>query len=357
MRSISFITNMLVLYSFSVACGTSTFESKSKNAPSDFAMSEFNYLSETGLYQNIATGDLAANIRQYTPRFELYADAAQKRRYIFFPPGSQIIPTNLELWQYPSGTKIWKEFFISSAGAEKKIETRLLEKVGNDWEVATFIWGEDQTDAARWGGQNGTVPIDIQLDETTRYTVPSYSQCILCHNQRSQSSDELHAEPVLGFTSFQLSREYISELVLSDNLREPSIPWQRHRTYAVSTPERDVFGYMHANCGHCHNQRRTDMIPGVGNPTFTLNYNLDTHTSRASTHVIKQIGKPVAGQGDPEFPSDAKLLVPASVSKSMIYLRMNTLSIRHRMPLLGIANSDQQFINSRLKPWIQGLSN
>jgi hypothetical protein len=87
-----------------------------------------------------------------------------------------------------------------------------------------------------------------------------------------------------------------------------------------------------------------------------LNYSLETHTSRSNTNLIKQIGKAVAGQSDPEFPLDAKLLVPGNVSRSMIFLRMNTPTNRHRMPLIGIESKDQNFLFSRLNPWIQSLS-
>lgn len=339
------------------ACSDQSVHSSTKFALDDFAMSETLNLSATGLYQDIAMGTLAEGIRTFTPRFELYSDGLLKKRFVYLPPNSKIIPKNLELWDYPDGTKIWKEFAANLNGQERRIETRLLEKSSGTWKVATYIWNTDQTEAVRWAGQNGTVPVTIPISESTRHTVPSYSQCILCHNQRSSTATEQDGEPVLGFTSFQLTREYIADLVSAGALEEPSIPWQRHRTYALSTSERDVFGYMHANCGHCHNPRRPDVIPGTGNPTFALNYSLETHNSRANTNLIKQIGKAVASQSDPEFPADSRLLVPGNTSRSMIFLRMNTPTIRHRMPLIGIEGKDQNFLSSRLTPWIQNLIN
>ncbi len=351
-RLVIFSLTLIVTVSIS-ACSEDLTPSATKFAADDFMMSETLNLSETGLYQDISAGTITDGISYYTPRFELYSDSLLKKRYVFLPPQSKIVQQNLELWNYPEGTKIWKEF----ASGERKVETRLLEKVGSTWKVASFIWNTEQSEAVRWAGQNGTVPVTVTIDERTRHTVPSYSQCILCHNQRSLQQTEPSGEPVLGFTSFQLTREFISDLVRSGSLEEPNIPWQRHRTYALSTTERDVFGYLHANCGHCHNPRRPDVIPGTGNPTFVLNYSLETHSSRANTNLIKQIGKAVAGQIDPEFPQDAKLLVPSNANRSMIFLRMNTPSVRHRMPLVGIESKDQNFLTSRLNPWIQSLSN
>ncbi len=339
------------------ACSDDAVKSDTKNTVSDFTMSDLMTLSETGLYQNIITDTIAADIKIYTPRFELYSDNLQKIRYISIPESSKIVPLNLELWDYPVGTRIWKEFATLTNGTKRKIETRLLEKSESTWKVATYIWNSEQSEATRWAGENGTVPITIPLGENNRHTVPSYSQCTLCHDQKSQAAAHPSGEPVLGFTAFQLSRESIEELVTAGVLQQPAIPWQRHRTFAINTLERDVIGYLHANCGHCHNPRRPDMIPGSGNPNFTLNYDLESHNSRANTNLIKQIGKEVASQGDGEFPADAKLLVPGNPNRSMIFLRMNTASIRHRMPLVGIEDMDQTFITTRLTPWIQRLSN
>ena len=357
MQPIKRLTLIFSFISFTAACSDDAVKSNTKDTVNDFTMADLTKLSETGLYQNITMDTIAANIKTYAPRFELYSDNLQKIRSISLPARSQIVPQNLELWDYPVGTKIWKEFATLTNGVKKKIETRLLEKSESTWKVATYIWNSEQTEATRWGGENGTVPITIPLSESNRHTVPSYSQCTLCHNQKSQTTAHPSGEPVLGFTAFQLSRESIEELVTSGVLQQPAIPWQRHRTFAVNTLERDVIGYLHANCGHCHNPRRPDMVPGLGNPNFTLNYNLESHNSRANTNLIRQFGKGVASQGDGEFPADAKLLVPGNPNRSMIFLRMNTASIRHRMPLVGIEDMDQTFITTRLTPWIQRLSN
>ena len=48
-------------------------------------------LSEAGLYENLAESEaLAEGVVEYRPRFELWADGAEKRRFLFIPPGAPI---------------------------------------------------------------------------------------------------------------------------------------------------------------------------------------------------------------------------------------------------------------------------
>src|SRR5690606_34275934 len=83
-------------------------------------------LSETGLYRDIRKGELAEGVRFYVPRFELWTDGAEKRRWIALPPGTRIDTSDMEDWQFPVGTKLWKEFVRDGV----RVETRLLQKTG-----------------------------------------------------------------------------------------------------------------------------------------------------------------------------------------------------------------------------------
>src|SRR6185436_16418070 len=47
-------------------------------------------LSETGLYCDISRLVPATGVRSFRPRFALWSDGAQKRRFIQLPPGTQI---------------------------------------------------------------------------------------------------------------------------------------------------------------------------------------------------------------------------------------------------------------------------
>src|SRR5262245_1382724 len=82
-------------------------------------------LSETGLYADLATGELAAGVMPYTVRFELWADDATKQRWLFLPPGTQIDTSDPDRWELPIGTRAWKEFRAEGV----RVETRFLTKV------------------------------------------------------------------------------------------------------------------------------------------------------------------------------------------------------------------------------------
>ncbi|HUQ06594.1 MAG TPA: hypothetical protein VM261_29025, partial [Kofleriaceae bacterium] len=67
-------------------------------------------LSETGLYANIGTKTVASDVHEFVPRWQLWSDAAVKRRWIYLPPGSKIDTSDMDFWKFPTGTKLWKEF-------------------------------------------------------------------------------------------------------------------------------------------------------------------------------------------------------------------------------------------------------
>src|SRR5262249_35165170 len=67
-------------------------------------------LSATGLFADVQTDRLADDVAPYSPRFELWSDGATKRRWVYLPPGTRIDTSDMNAWQFPEGTKLWKEF-------------------------------------------------------------------------------------------------------------------------------------------------------------------------------------------------------------------------------------------------------
>ncbi|HET6331620.1 MAG TPA: hypothetical protein VFG30_00310, partial [Polyangiales bacterium] len=140
-------------------------------------------------------------------------------------------------WVFPLGTKFFKEF--SRKG--KKLETRLIERVKatgflkNDYFMGTFIWRADQSDAILTAeGRDNVLG--------TEHDVPRQKDCIVCHQ----------GEPggVLGFSAVQLS----ASGTLTTVERKGWLSEKPGRTFEVSGDDlqKQAFGAMHANCGHCH---------------------------------------------------------------------------------------------------------
>ena len=102
------------------------------------------FLSQTGLYADVAILKIDSRNRTFSPQYPLWNDSATKRRWVRLPAGSSINVADLARWELPVGTKFWKEFSVNG----KKVETRLLWRTGKDnWVVASYIWNAAQTDA------------------------------------------------------------------------------------------------------------------------------------------------------------------------------------------------------------------
>src|SRR5690349_1150852 len=78
-------------------------------------------LSSAGLYTNIAKKELAKDLVEFTPRYQLWSDGAEKRRWIRLPKGATIDKTDIGRWRFPVGTQFFKEFSLEG----RRLETRL----------------------------------------------------------------------------------------------------------------------------------------------------------------------------------------------------------------------------------------
>lgn len=200
-------------------------------------------LSETGLYADLRADVLAADVLPYRPTFELWSDGASKRRWIRLPPDTRIDTSDMDSWSFPVGTKLWKEFTLDDV----RIETRLLQRTGpgpSDWVTMAYLWNDTGADAV-------AVPDGIVDARGTTHDVPAANECTGCHGGR--------AERVLGFSAIQLAHDdppgllTLDELVRRDLLT--ATPASRPELNA-DAGARAALGYLHANCGHCHNQQR-----------------------------------------------------------------------------------------------------
>ena len=140
---------------------------------------------------------------EFTPRHALWSDGSAKRRRLYLPPGGAIDKSDPDAWQFPAGTKAWKEF--SRDG--RRIETRMIERLADgSWRFAAYEWNAQGTHA-RLAPAAGVPALGI----------PSRADCLACH--------EGAPVPILGYSAVQLA-----------------VP-----------PASAALGYLHANCGHCHN--------------------------------------------------------------------------------------------------------
>ena len=147
-------------------------------------------LSETGLYDS--SGAIDARNLPFVPQYPLWSDGAEKSRWVRLPEGSRIDVSDVDAWQFPVGTKFWKEFTWGG----RKVETRMIWKAGEEeWVFATYQWTEDQTDALL--APEAGVSNVVEIARGKRHSIPGIEDCNSCH----RSSPAV----VLGFNALQLS--------------------------------------------------------------------------------------------------------------------------------------------------------
>lgn len=191
-------------------------------------------LSATGLFLPDRAQSLAPGVIPFEPAHALWTDGAAKRRWIQLPSGTRVDTSDPDCWQFPVGTRLWKEFSLG-----ERVETRLIvRELDGSWSYATYLWRPDgrEADLVEASGQRAVRDVAPGVP----YDLPSRQDCRTCH--------ESGLGPVLGFSRAQLDvdqMQHLTALGLLSQLPETA--------QAPSTPA--AAGYLHGNCAHCHNSR------------------------------------------------------------------------------------------------------
>ena len=223
-----------------------------------------------------ATGLGEPGTIEFTPRYALWSDGSAKRRWLRLPPGTSIDKSNPDAWEFPRGTKAWKEF---SRGG-RRIETRYIERLADgSWRFAAYQWNEEGTRAA------------LAPETGVRAAaIPSRADCLACH--------EGAPVPILGYSAVQLEAK----------LAEPAL------------------GYLHANCGHCHN----DSGP------------------------LAEVGLSLAQRAGAPRESAARTVLTAAPRRDDLLRRIRSTNPYVRMPPLGVSVVDPDGV-ALVEQWLSRL--
>ncbi|MFC4307807.1 hypothetical protein ACFPN2_01825 [Steroidobacter flavus] len=299
------------------------------------------HLSDTGLFVKGSTTEVHPEVVSFSPQYPLWSDGAIKRRWIYLPPGTFIDASRPSAWEFPEGTRLWKEFRL-----ERRVETRFIERLADgSWRYATYVWSEDEKDAVLASG-DGIPSLALNSTEPRKYSIPSESDCRACH--------EGPAVPVLGFSALQLSPDRdplaahgesprsdevdLSQLIergLVRNLPESLIKTPP-RISAASPTERAALGYLHGNCGHCHTDSSDASVPidlrlaqGVADPA-------------SSQKVLRSLRSSTAQFRLPGTTTAVPLVSPGASHDSALLMRMRSRDASVQMPPLGTAMPDSE---------------
>lgn len=306
-------------------------------------------LSETGLYAAGQLGVIDARNRPFAPQYPLWTDGASKRRWVALPPGATIDASSEHAWEYPVGTRFWKEFSFGG----RKVETRMLWRATRErWIVAAYVWNDEQTDAVL-APEAGVAGI-AEVAPGRRHSVPGQADCVACHGSPTRP---------LGFGALQLSDDRDPNaphgeplapgmLTLATLVAEARLSPDRSDLVAVpprvraSSPRtRAALGYLAANCGSCHDGSAaiTANLPPLGYAAVVADGDAVAAAllARATRFQVPGVAEGASVAVDPEAPDHSALVA-----------RMRSRRPSSQMPPLGTVLRDQQAIELIVE-WIR----
>lgn len=299
----------------------------------------------TGLYANRDANQIVPEAMPYTPGVVLWSDGAEKRRFLFLPPGTQIENSNNDAWKFPVGTKVWKEFRLGGA----LVETRLLwKRAPATWEAGTYIW-----DATGNATLNTSAPKGVVLP--SGYEIPTQKDCDKCHH--GASDHVLGVEAVaLGLPTAQGTT--LSVLAAKGLLSVPPAKTTGALPEDATGKAAAALGYLHANCGMpCHSSR------GLGDETkLVMRIRADelwpaggaapAKVEETDTYKATLNQAPTTAAVAHQFPG-ALRITPGAHDQSLVWL-VSHLRGNYQMPPL-VSHQIDEAGTQKLADWIDAL--
>ena len=217
--------------------------------------------------------------RPFAPQYPLWSDGAAKRRWVWLPDGAAIDTRDLDHWDFPVGTRFWKEFEFGG----RRVETRLLVKTARRslGVRARYAWNEDQTDAMLAPAERPRRRRRGRARQVAQHPVARGVPRL--PRLGPHRDPRLHRAAALGPTAIRCAphAEALAPgmVTLADARgRGAAVPgrgrsWSRRRRASPprSPRERAALGYLSTNCGSCHNPKSIDRVarpvPAARRPT------------------------------------------------------------------------------------------
>jgi uncharacterized repeat protein (TIGR03806 family) len=302
------------------------------------------------------TGELkdltpAEGVVPYQLNSPLFSDYAYKKRFIKFPKGTSAYYHATEVFEFPEGTVLIKNFYYPADFRKPEeniriVETRLLILENGKWKTLPYIWNDEQTEAfLDVAGKN--IPVEwTHYDGSKKqvlYSVPNMNQCKSCHMQADKivpigplarqlngdmnGKNQLENLAALGHLHNLPALDQVPKLVAYDN--EKAALNDRARAW------------LEVNCAHCH---RPD------GPAKTSGLHLLADVN--NTYELGVGKAPVAagrGSGGRKFD-----IVPGNPDASILYYRINSTDPGVMMPELGKKLIHEEGA-ALIKQWIEKM--
>ncbi len=311
-------------------------------------------LSETGLFDSIASMTPVARAIGYEVNVPLWSDGAGKGRFIVLPPGGRMGYRDEGAWELPVGTRLVKSFFLETVrgvpASQRRLETRVIRREADGWTAVTYVWNEAGDEAALLDGSAVVGYTVAEPDGSTSevaWYFPSQADCRACHTTA--------AGFVLGVRTLQWNHrrtgpdgKILEQLddAAARRLFDGDVPSAAEAPHHPSIGDEDAAvgerarAYLAANCAFCHR-------PGApGNASIDLRPELPLEETRL---VLEP-----PGQGDLGLGPDALLLIPGVPEMSILVQRMRHRGSKRAMPPLATAVPDADAV-ALVEEWIRSM--
>jgi uncharacterized repeat protein (TIGR03806 family) len=317
-------------------------------------------LSTYALFADPAKQLPAEGVLPFTVSTSLFADRADKDRFIVLPAGATMAWRDSEAFELPVGSVLVKTFRFprdarDATRAQQLIETRLLVRRAKGWEGAAYVY--DRNGEAKLAIEGAEVPVDwidaAGVEQHQQYLVPNKNQCKNCHEETdgvltplgpkarhlNRSGEDRNGDD--GAISNQL-QHWIDSGVLTG--APPATQWPKSAVAYDATSgtlEQRARTWLDISCAHCHNPKGAARTSGL---------DLSLTATPATLGICKP---PVAtGRGSAGRPYD---IVPGRPDESIIMARLESTEPEIKMPELGRTLVDTQG-TALIREWILSLS-
>ena len=314
-------------------------------------------LSETGLFASVQDHRMHPALIPYSVNAPLWSDGADKDRWIALPDETRMQFKSKGGWEFSDAAVLVKTFSLELekgvTASRRRIETRLLTRQQGQWHGYTYVWNDEQTDAALVESSGRDVKLVIRDsavpggERVQTWRLPSRAECMVCHSRA--------ANFVLGLSVLQMNRRHdygttsdnqlkvLKQLGVFTGDTRPGNPQDHSRLVDPYDARADLTmrarSYLHANCSQCH------VVAGGGNSQINLAF----AASLAGTKLIDTLPQH-RSFGVP----GTTLVKPGHPNKSILYQR-TTRRGKGQMPPLATSLVDRRGAQL-LFDWINSLS-
>ncbi len=291
------------------------------------------WLSEAGVYADLAALEPAGAWVSYVPPHGLYSNRADKDRLLWLPPETRIATAD-EAWVFPVGTVLIKTFayrHVEGRFGDVAVETRVIRRQPDGWQYGVYHWDAAGRQArladARWPESRFLLE-DVNGSDF-EYVIPGELDCEACHETHTQA-------PVIGLGPTNLDPALLERAELF------TTPPTTTALPARDAVEEKAMSYIVGNCVHCHHGQR-----GSDNAAFDL---------RPEALLTNTVGVPT----DSSASGDGIRVVPGDAAASALYeavveaWKPDYSGDFKPMPPVGIVTGDHDAA-AILSRWIDSL--